>query len=61
MSGISKLNGLLNRAHRATTLLQAISGLTQADNCVVPAAVVNHLADMGCEELLLLIEGLSAR
>lgn len=54
------VNKLLNLAHRAATKIQAVSGLTQSDEYVVPASVVNHLADMGCEDLLLLIEGLSA-
>ena len=61
MSGRTDLNTLLAHAHKASTLVQAISGLTQSDQCAVPAHVINELAEISLESLIDLIEGLSAK
>ncbi len=61
MSGMLEINALLGQAYRAATMIHAISGLTQSDQCSVPTSVVNDLAEMGHEALLNLIERLSGK
>ena len=61
MKGILEINALLGQAYKAATMLNAISGLTQSDQCSVPISVINNLAEIGHDALLNLIERLSAK
>lgn len=51
-----KVNRFQDLAHRCHTLLVAIEGLTQSDRLSAPPVVINHLAEMGAEDILELLD-----
>lgn len=43
-------------AHRCQTLFSSIEGLTSNDSLAAPAVVVNHLAAMGSDDIMALLD-----